>query len=373
MMKVLQVGKYFSPANGGIETISKLLLDNSADSILVDLLCFNTASKTETIQYGKSTVIKCGYLFSVSSTAVSVVFLNRFRKLHKKYQLIHLHTPNPLGLIALYLFRPSCKIVVHWHSDILNKGLLYRLLAPIERSVLKRADIIAGTSPVYIEQSQVLKPFLNKTVAIPLGLQNSCMPVNNDFIEQIKNEYKGKKIVFSLGRFVGYKGFEYLIQAAAFLDDDVVILIGGDGALKSSYEKLIREQQLSSKVRLIGSVKAEWLGNYFSACDLFCLPSCEKTEAFGMVLIEAMSFRKPVLATNIPGSGVSWVNEHGITGINVEPRNIKAVANGITEMLADKEKLSAYGENGYQRFLKNFTEKKMIAGFQDLYKKLVKE
>ena len=92
-----------------------------------------------------------------------------------------------------------------------------------------------------------------------------------------------------------------------------------------------------------------------------------KTEAFGIVQIEAMSAGRPVVATKIPESGVSWVNEDGVSGINVAPRDSKAIAKAIltiTDNEATWKKVSAAAR---KRFAENFTKEKMISKCLNIY------
>ena len=105
-------------------------------------------------------------------------------------------------------------------------------------------------------------------------------------------------MIFSLGRLVPYKGFEYLIDAAKDLPDDFVILIGGNGSLKKDLESRIIYNNLTDKVKLLGFLEERDMYSYFKAADLFCLSSIEKTEAFAIVQLEAMAFSKPIVATN---------------------------------------------------------------------------
>lgn len=130
-----------------------------------------------------------------------------------------------------------------------------------------------------------------------------------EFREKLALDYKNKKVVFSLGRLIYYKGFEYLIDAVKYLDEDTVILIGGIGALKEKLQKQIEDNNFQDRVKLIGKVPAAELAEYYTRADVFCLPSIERSEAFGIVLLEAMAFGCPLISTSM-GSGTSWVNIH---------------------------------------------------------------
>ena len=189
-------------------------------------------------------------------------------------------------------------------------------------------------------------------------------------VEAVRRRFPDKKIVFSLGRLVAYKGYCFLIDAARYLGEEYVVLIGGTGALRESLERQVRESGLEDKVRLLGRVSDEELPAYYGACDVFCLSSVQKTEAFGIVQIEAMSCGKPVVATNIPKSGVSWVNAHGVSGLNVAPGNAEELATAIGEVTRDEETYRRYAEGAANRYRELFTHEQMINNCIRIYMEL---
>ena len=358
--KVLQVGKFFYPDKGGIESTTKFIFDHFVhDENVNDVICFKRGKGSQKIYYGKSFVLKCGTAFHVASTPISFKFFYWFRKLRNNYDIIHIHAPNPLAAVALFLFPPKGKVLLHWHSDILTHKFLYLFFRFFESYLLKRADLILGTSPVYVQHSPSISRYDFKANYISSSTAESNFEVNEERVNEIKNEYDGRKIIFALGRFIYYNGFEYLIEAAKYLPDDFVILIGGAGPMKEKYVALIKEYNLYNKIYLISDISQKELGNYYKACDVFCLPSTEKTEAFGLVLVEAMVFGKPVLATNIAGSGTSWVNVNNVTGINVEPKNGKALAEGVLKIM-EEGNYKRFCINSRKRYEEKFTNTKFI-------------
>ena len=186
----------------------------------------------------------------------------------------------------------------------------------------------------------------------------------------LREEYKGKKIIFSLGRLVSYKGYKYLIDSARHLDDSYVILIGGGGPLKTPLREQIENSGLQDKVKLLGFLSDAEVSAYFGACDLFCMSSVYATEAFGIVQIEAMSAGKPVVATKIPGSGVSWVNAHKESGLNVEPKDSEALADAFMHILESEDDYQHFAEQAQQRYWTMFTKSKMIEKCVEIYKSL---
>ena len=188
---------------------------------------------------------------------------------------------------------------------------------------------------------------------------------------EIRKTYEGKKIVFTMGRLVPYKGYGYLIESAKYLDDSWMILIGGSGPMKDELQSAIDAGGLASKVKLLGRVPDDKVSAYYTACDIFCLSSIMKTEAFGIVQIEAMSLGRPVVATKIPGSGVSWVNDDGVSGVNVEPRDPEALANAFCEITSSQEKYRKYSDGALARFNSLFTSDVMITRQLTCYKKIL--
>src|SRR5690606_10023935 len=130
---------------------------------------------------------------------------------------------------------------------------------------------------------------------------------------------------------------------------DSQLLIGGKGPLKGELEELIKRLGLTDRVELLGYVADEEIPNYYGACDVFCLTSTIKTEAFAIVQIEAMSCGKPIVSTKIPGSGVSWVNADGESGLCVEIKKAKAVADAIEMVTTDAERYKQLSEGSLRR------------------------
>ncbi len=375
MMRVLQLAKYFPPFYGGIEVttqdISESLLKRS---VHCDVLCSSHSPKSYGIENWQGyTVYRSRTLGTFASTAISRDYLHKFKQIVENYDILHIHFPNPLAHLAVSLAKPLQKIVVHWHSDILKASFMKKLYQPFQSQFLKKADIILATSPNYITHSQVLRPYSHKCKVLPSPINIEKLKSDKKVVEKIKNTYNGKKLVFSLGRFVPYKGFKYLIEAAKYLCNDTLIIIGGTGELESKMNRLIQNNNLTEKVKLLGRIDDKDLGSYFDACDIFCLPSISKAEAFGLVQLEAMAFKKPIISTNIKGSGVSWVNQHNRTGLIVPPKNSKAIAEAIEKLSKDPVTYRALAEGARQRLEEEFTVSIMSDSLIEIYSKILKD
>ncbi|CAA7386206.1 glycosyltransferase [Chryseobacterium fistulae] len=368
-MKILQLGKFY-PIRGGVEKVMfDLMVHLSGKNIYCDMLCASedTGNADEAIIINPfSTIYITKTYKEIAKTKISPSIVMKLRGICHKYDIIHIHHPDPMVALALYLSGYKGKVVLHWHSDILAQKKLLKFYEPLQKWIIKRADVIIGTSVNYLKNSQALIPFKNKCLAVPIGIEDIFEKNKNIQIKEAK-KYDGKKVIFSLGRLVSYKGFEYLIDSALHLNDDYVILIGGSGPLKNILQKRIQDQGLNNKVKLLGYLSDEDVLQYYSLCDIFCLSSIEKTEAFGIVQIEAMCFSKPVIATKIEGSGVSWVNKDGITGINVEVRNSKQIANAIKKITFDLDYYRKTSLASRNRFVSMFTIERMSESILNIY------
>jgi len=370
-MKILQIGKFY-PIKGGVEKVMyDLMLGLSRRGVHCDMLCAVTdRQKSGIISLNDSARLLCiSTWIQLSATMIAPSMIMKLRKIRHEYDIIHIHHPDPMACLALFLSGYKGKVVLHWHSDILKQKTLLRLYQPLQRWLIKRADLIVGTTPVYVQHSPFLKQAQSKVTCLPIGIEE--LTVDPDSVNRIREQYADKKIIFSLGRLIEYKGYEYLIESAQYLDDDCIILIGGGGPLKNTLQQRINDCGVNEKVKLMGFVPDEEVAACFGACDVFCLSSIWKTEAFGIVQIEAMSCGKPIVATCIEGSGVSWVNADGVSGYNVESRNAKALAEGIKKILSDPQRYAEFSRASRQRYEQMFTQEKMVNRCLELYNDVI--
>lgn len=368
-MKILQLGKFY-PIIGGVERVMYDLLEGiSEQKIQVDMLCASDSNKSHEIIVNDFAKIYCTATWKkMLATMISPQMIFRLRKTAAQYDIIHVHHPDPMAALSLFLSGYKGKVVLHWHSDILKQKMALKLFMPLQNWLINRANVIIGTTPKYIDESPYLQNGNLRKIAIPIGIE----PVEGDKnkVEEIRHRFKRKKIIFALGRLVGYKGFSYLIDAALSLPDNYVVLIGGGGPLKENLENQINSKGLKNKVYLLGRISDEDLPNYYEACDIYAMSSIWKTEAFGIVQIEAMSCGKPIVATKIPGSGVSWVNEDKVTGLNVEPENSRAIADAILKITSNEDSYVTFSKHARKRYEQFFQKKDMIKKCLSLYEKI---
>ena len=368
-MRVLHIGKYYPPFLGGIEKVNYDLVEGlNKEKVKTDVFCFNHKTKTKTVIEEDSYKIIRTSLFTIKfSTPISLSIFKNLLRIYKDYDIIHIHMPNPIAALAFQFLPYKGKIILHWHLDIVKQKTLKVIYKPFQTHLLKKADAIIVTSLEYLNHSKDLKPFLKKCHVIPIGIDNYYLKENLEFRKKLQQKYQGKKIIFSLGRLIYYKGFEYLIEAAKELDDDCIIFIGGLGPLKESLEIQIQKSDLEDKVKLIGKIPESEIGEYYHSATLFCLPSIERSEAFGIVLVEAMSCGCPLISTAM-GSGTSWVNKNNNTGLVVPAKDASEMALAIQKIVKENTLRNTFSKNCLFRFKNEFRLETMIQRALKLYR-----
>lgn len=374
-VKILHIGKYYPPALGGIEYfLQDLVKEQVKSGHQVKILCHQHFPRKKQVTSKDGLEINrtaCWGTFAYAP--VSPTFGRDFLSLKESFNpaIIHIHMPN-LSAFWLLRYAHNTPIVIHWHSDVLtsNKQIKLRLLYPgyrfFEHKLLQKANKVIVTSKEYLKYSKALENYKAKCTIISLGISLDRLKVKNNhpnehikahkigLIDTDQSETKAYKfIVLSVGRFTYYKGFEYLIRAAKYLPTTKVI-IAGDGPLKNKMQKLCQKIGVTDQVLLPGKLTDAQLANLIKKCDVFCLPSIEKTEAFGLVLLEAMAYGKPLITTNVQGSGMNEVNIHGQTGLVVPPESVAQLVKGLQEILYKPEMKNRAGANSKKRLLGNF-------------------
>jgi glycosyltransferase len=370
MTRILQLGKFY-PIRGGVEEVMMIFTEGLDErGYSCDMLCASHDGEVDDIILSEqSRIMRTNTLMKAAATMISPEMILRLRRICHRYDLIHIHHPDPMATLALWLSGYKGKVILHWHSDILKQKHLLRLFLPLQRWLIRRADLILGTTPVYVSESPFLREVQDKVNFLPIGVDP--YPWLADEIEAIRATYPGKKIIFNMGRLVPYKGYHHLIETMSLLGEEYILLIGGDGPLRAELEERIRELGLVDRVKLLGFIPSKLKPAYFGACDVFCLSSILKTEAYAIVLVEAMSLARPVIATKIPESGVSWVNADGESGLNVPIEDSEAMASAIRTICEDPILWEQYSRGARRRFYDVFTKDEMINNLIEIYANLL--
>ena len=371
-MKVLHISKYYPPVMGGIESVAWELVEGlNRAGVGADVLCSNQRPTLtrERAQQGYQ-IVRAGSWGTLQSTSIAPSMVLQLRRMAADVQIVHLHMPDPMAAMALWVARPRSRVVVHWHSDVIRQRWALKLYEPLQRWLLQRADAVVATSEAYAASSLALRPWLGKVTVIPIGISDNRSQACSIKAAALRQRFRHRRIVFSLGRMTYYKGFEVLIDAAASLPDDTVVLIGGEGELLEHFRATVERRGLGAKVCLLGHVNDADLASHFEACDVFCMPSTVRAEAYGVAMVEAMVMGKPIVASDIKGSGVPWVNVDGQTGFNVPVGQPAPLGAALLRLLQDEPLRQRLGMAARQRYLLDFNAERMTQRTLGLYRQL---
>lgn len=367
-MKILQVNKLYWPWIGGMEKIVQQIAEglNSRDDLEIEVLCCQPRGKKRDEEINGVKIWRASSLGIFLGMPISLDFFKSFKKLSQKADIIDIHHPFPLAGIAVFFFKPKAKIVIHYHSDIVRQRAVSFFIKPLMSHMLRRAERIIVSNDNLVKSSPCLARFEKKCEVIPFGVDlkkfDSCAWGK---VEGYRKKY-GDFILF-VGRLSYYKGVDYLLRAMKKVDANLIIV--GTGKLEEKLKWLSRKIGIEDKIIFLGKVGDDELVDLYNACAVFALPSIYKSEAFGIVLIEAMACGKPIVSTEL-GTGTSWVNQNRKTGFVVEPGNAKSLTTAINKILKDRGLAKEFGENARKRVIREFTLKKMIEHHKDLYKNL---
>jgi glycosyltransferase involved in cell wall biosynthesis len=363
-MKVLHLGKFYSPFKGGMETVLRHLCEGTSGRIDNRVLVANDRCSTIREEIEGVPVVRAASLVKIGAVAICPTlpyWLARTRA-----DVVVIHEPNPMGLLAYFLIRPAGRLLVWFHSEVIRPQWRYRLFyRPFLEFALSRARKIVVASPTLAASAPALREFRDKCVVIPYGV--GVPPNDTSAISQrasaLREKY-GPAIVLFAGRMVPYKGLDVLIEAMR--DVPATAVLAGDGPGRPALQQHAKEAGLDGRVIFVGDVEDGELAALYQACDVFVLPSVSRQEAFGVVQLEAMACSRPVISTALH-TGVSWVNEDGQTGLVVPPGDPVALKAALTRLLADPDLRASMGRRGRQKVLSQFTAEQMNDAAVALY------
>lgn len=366
-MRVLQLGKHYDPFVGGMETVLKEMCESMVDHVQFQVLVANTRCRTE-IEHRKVPITRAaslGKLFSCSMAPSYPLWARKFDP-----DLIHVHVPNPLAELSALMAKRDVPVVAQFHSDVVRQRTLLKLYAPLLDAFYRRANCIVVPTPRHIEISNFVSKYREKCRVVPFGIPVSRFDLDEAGSVRVNKLRDGLPSVLCVGRLVSYKGVEFLIRALKNLKARVWII--GTGPLEGSLKHLAQETGVADRIEFLGQVSDRDLVTYYHACDVFVLPSITNAEMFGVVQLEAMACRKPVISTNLP-TGVSWVNQNGKTGYIVPPGKVEELTQAIQRLLGNARLREEMGEAGRARVEENFTSSKMSEAMLRVYREMLNQ
>lgn len=366
-MKILHIYKDYFPVLGGMENhIHWLAEAQAAAGHDVTVLVTHPENRTTDDVENGVRVIRAARLATVASTPLSLALP---RLLHsQRPDIAHLHFPYPPGEMSQWLLGRASRTVLTYHSDVVRQKGLLRVYGPLMRHILHGVDRIIATSPQYVASSPFLRPLRDKVTVIPLGIdvQRFENPERNQ-VAVIRQRY-GVPLLLFVGRLRYYKGVQYLLDALPQVPA-ARLLIAGTGPMAQPWLAQAQSLGLADRVVFLGDVADADLPAYYAAADVFVLPACERSEAFGLVQVEALASGTPIVSTEL-GTGTSYVNQDGVTGCVVPAADATALASALKSLLADPARLRAMQGAARQRAAAEFSLPVMVARVENLYQSL---
>lgn len=381
-MEILYIYKDYYPVLGGIENHTRQLAEEmQARGHQVEVLVTSQDRRTHREVINGVPVLKTARWLNLSSAPVSPrLAWEYWRRLFSKNRpaIVHLQAPYPPGELAWLigsffpkLGRKRPVTVMTYQSDIIKQKRLLTFYAPFLRIVLRRVNLILTSSPNYIESSPFLRPLKAKCQPVPLGIELERFIHPPEAVPAFLAGLKATPcpLLLFTGRLRYYKGLQFLIEAMPAIPAETRLVIVGVGPQGETLKELTARLGLTDRVIFAGEISDEELPAYYAVADIFVLPACERSEAYGLVQLEAMASAKPVVSTEL-GTGTSYVNQDGETGLVVGPSDPAALAGAINKLLADAELRQAMGQHGQERARAEFSLKKMVDRLEEIYIRL---
>jgi glycosyltransferase involved in cell wall biosynthesis len=377
-MKILHVYKDYFPILGGIENHVRNLAEGQAQCghQVTALVTHPDSLRTSiTIEDGVR-VIRAGRLATVASTPLSLAL--PWHLLQEQPDVVHLHFPYPVGEVSQWLLRRGRATVLSYHSDIVRQAGILRFYRPLLLRVLAAVDaIVIGSPPM--RSSAYLADHQAKLHLIPYGIplaRFKILPAADELV-RIRQRYLAQPastttaqlpLLLFVGRLRYYKGLDYLIRALPEIPARLLVI--GVGPMEAEWKTLAQQMGVADRIIWGGEAPDADLPALYHLADLFVLPASHPSEAFGLVQVEAMAAGVPVVCTEL-GTGTSYVNQDGITGRVVAPRDPAALAAAICELLADPAKRAAMSVAARARVEAEFEQSVMVERVLATYQRLV--
>jgi rhamnosyl/mannosyltransferase len=353
-----------------METVLRDLCDGTARDWHVRVVAANDRNETVRERCGEVDVVRAAAFGQAASVPLCpTIPLELWRH---GADCVVLHEPNPIAGTALFLRTPAPRFVIWHHSDLVRPWWAPPTYGRIvQRALYRRADCVIVSSPVLAAECALVRRARRVAVipfGVPLERYQNVDGATRARVAQALAAMPGPRMLF-VGRLVYYKGLEVLLDAMGRCQGSLVI--AGDGPLEGALRMLVTEKRLDDRVMFAGHVSDADLPAFYQACDVFVLPSIARTEAFGVVQIEAMASGRPVVSTNLP-TGVPWVNQHEVTGLVVTPGDPAALGDALARLLADAALRRRFGDGGLRRAQMMFSRERMVAAFKNVIDTVVR-
>ena len=369
MIRVLHVYKCFGPERfGGVETFIENLVKSTKPKCFHIILACGPVKSTTVIRHRGSIVVLVRPQFTAFSMPVALAMIPIFWFLSRRVDVVHYHYPFPFQDILSFFAKTSLPKLVTYHSDIIRQRFTGYLYRPLMRLFLDRADVVVATSPVYKASSYVLQSLKKPPVVIPLAIQAKPAEFDQFCLDYWKQRV-GSGFQLFLVAHRSYKGLPTLVEAAA--RTKVPLVITGEGMLT---EKIMLQAQTlgADNISFVGLVSRADQAALLYLSRVLVLPSCQRSEAFGIVLLEASRQSTPMITTEI-GTATSWVNQHMSTGLVVTPNSQVELEEAMMFMHQSPNEAIKMGLLAKQRFDSMFDVTLMAQSYIKLYQSIISD
>lgn len=374
-MRVLHIYRtYFPDPPGGLqEAIQQIALGTQYFGVEAKVFALSPAPSPKIVQVnGIDVVREKSWIAPASCDFGSISAIRTFRQLGQWADVAHFHFPWPYADFLNFFLPERTVRIMTYHSDVVRQQFLGWVYRPLMLRTFKSMDAIVATSPNYLATSPVLSQSVSeeKLKVIPLGIADRMKVVQDaetsaEYLDRLG--LLGQPFILALGVLRYYKGLHYLIEAAAKIQAPIVI--AGSGPENERLRSLVSERGLTNVI-FAGQVSDIEKNILLQACSVFAFPSHLRSEAFGMALVEAAMFSKPLVTCEI-GSGMSYVNADGLTGIVVQPRSPEALASAINRLLGDSCLAAEMGRAARIRYEAFFSGEALGRSYVALYRSLL--
>jgi rhamnosyl/mannosyltransferase len=369
-MKVVHAAKFYPPVHGGMETVIGDLCDGTAGEWDVQVVAANDSPRTVRERRGEVDVVRSATYGAAASVPLCPAL--PWHLWTAAADCVVLHEPNPIAGTALWLRTPANRLVIWHHSDLLRPWWALPTYSRIvQRMLYRRADCVIVSSPALAAESALVQ-CAQRIAVIPFGIDlERYRRIDRERqarVDAIRASAPGPRLLF-VGRLVYYKGLHVLLDAAREWPGTIVIV--GDGPLEGVLRAQASALGVADRVRFVGHVSHDDLPAYYQACDVFVLPSIAKTEAFGVVQVEAMAAGRPVVSTRLP-TGVPWVNRDDVSGLVVTPDDAAALGAALRRLGHDHELRRRLGDGAHRRAGALFSRDRMVRVFHDVVEAVVR-
>lgn len=358
---------YFPDTAGGLEEairqIGKMSLKHGYD---VQVVTISDNPRDERIDGIRVHSFKRD--FSISTMHISFDLARHFKEIIDQSDIVQLHYPYPYTELLTILNKVKKPIVVTFHAPIVGRPLLMAGYNPFAKALFRNASVIVPTSINLAKSTDILQRFMDKVIDINLWLDENRFERLGDASEEFKKEVAswGKFALFT-GVMRLYKGIDVMLDAAKKIDG--VLVMSGKGKFLQYAKDRVAKEGITN-VKILGFQPDENLAYLLKSCSHLILPSINRGECFGQVLLEAMYYHKAMISTEL-GTGTSFVNKDGETGFVLQPYDVDGLAEKMNLLFKDDELCHRLGENAYQRYRENFTEEIQGKKYIEIYDRLL--